>query len=203
MSLHALVSNKPVRPFISHFSSSKIMGGCTFKTHRVYSNLSLKNCEEIHKLSSQLEKEGSSFSNLTLPRTGLDKYSIRQLLTSIGKRSTHLPACGSTNPAAAFTMAKVFLKPDFVGLKSLERDLKAGKNMWGYQMQNIPLNEANIEQLADHILEIYQNNDVVLTINEKASVLFQPGIDPKTSKPDLSNRTFVFYNEANQFKEDL
>ncbi len=149
----------------------------------------------MHKLISQLEKGSGSFSNLTLPRSGLDKYSISKLLKSISKHKPILPACGSTNPAAAFTTAQVFLKPDFAGLKALERDLNTGKNIWGYQMQNIPLNETNIEQLTDHILEIYNNNTVVLTVDANASVLFRPEINPITSQPNLSNHKFVFFNE--------
>lgn len=142
----------------------------------------------------------------------MNPVNIRKLLTSVSKLKPILPACGSTNPSAAFTTAKIFLKPDFDALKAIEPDLKAANKIWGYQMQSIPLDEVNIERLSNHILEIYKNNTVVLTIDANAPALFRPEINSKTSKLDLSDRTFVFFNEANEFsalqyrspvKEDL
>ncbi len=215
------VRHHRLRPTSPNLKRDAILKVQQFSLHRLYSTQtrsdhSLENCrdvaQEIDALSSRFEKEGDLISNLTLPREGLNPFNIRKLLKSISMHKTVLPACGSTNPSAAFTTAKIFLKPDFDALKELEPDLRAAKKIWGYQMQNIPLDEVNIERLSNHILEIYKNNTVVLTIDANASAIFRPEINSTTRQPDLSDRTFAFFNEANEFspfqhrtpgKEDL
>lgn len=194
MSIHSLTKKPCASRILGHPHHN--ISRSVPKRHYCH-DFSLENCENIEKgierLNDQFLKQKKCVNEVTLPRKGLEIHSVRNLLTVVAKRHPTLPALGAVNATAIFTTAKVFLKPDIPKLRALEPKLKAIGQFWGYQMQNIPLNdEKNIEELSRHILEIYQNNTVVLTLNKSAKVIFQPKTDPKTSAPDLRDRTVTF-----------
>jgi len=178
----------------SHDSRSKTQ---LIASHRFYSTFKFESGKNIDKeidvLGSILSKKGHGITSIAFPRRGFDEASFQRVLKILEKNGPWLPAIGTINAQGAFTKIRVFYKPEFDAFKELEDELNACGRLWGYQMQNILLDDESTPKLSCHFFRVYRRNDVVLTLDPRAKVLYPPRIDPLTLEPDLSNRTFTFF----------
>jgi hypothetical protein len=153
--------------------------------------------DKLNALVSLVKNEGIFPARLVLPREGVSKDFIKNLLVAMKNWQPVLPGITVENKAASLhpNLSHIVYKADLSYAKKIEALInKETPEVWFYEMQGIPLKEDEvIDQFSDHIVNLCTNHDnvVFLTLKNESDLLLPFRIDPVTHKPDLTPRLLI------------
>jgi hypothetical protein len=147
---------------------------CPTKVDLAYGKFQNPSEESLTALLKVLSEKRYPLEDITLPLKGCDKKWLKKLLQLVMKRQPILSGIAACNNAVPFSYPmKYYPNSNLQALPEMEEVMSRSPSiLWGYQMQQIPLNDQNIEVLTNHILKLLNGERTITLIFSDKSKSF-------------------------------